>query len=276
MALPDIFLYYSGMPVQARHLTIHVSHRAYCGAGWSWDSRTCPYHDYNLWLIAAGRGHARIDWKAGSREHELVPGECFVLRASEPISATHDPRHPLEVPYAVFSCREKGFDPPRHVRLTDLSFIDGLMERCIRAYHGHQPENAALWLSAALFELEQQAAHPLQTDARKTATVTAHAEAMRRDPAGRIPTAQLARALSCSEDHAIRVFRRQMGCSPREYHMRARLDEARALLIGSSLTIGEIARELGYADIYFFSRHFRARQGLSPRQYRERWRRERP
>ena len=45
---------------------------------------------------------------------------------------------------------------------------------------------------------------------------------------------------------------------------------ARILLEQRDLPIGEIALQLGYFDACHFSRAFRARTGLSPRQYRAR------
>jgi AraC-like DNA-binding protein len=47
-----------------------------------------------------------------------------------------------------------------------------------------------------------------------------------------------------------------------------RLNEAKALLADSGLTIAAIARQVGYGDPAYFSRLFSARVGLSPRAFR--------
>ncbi|SFW65070.1 AraC family transcriptional regulator [Chitinophaga sancti] len=45
--------------------------------------------------------------------------------------------------------------------------------------------------------------------------------------------------------------------------------EAKRLLIHSDLTVGEIANELGYEDISYFSRQFREKESVTPSQYRK-------
>jgi AraC family transcriptional regulator of arabinose operon len=47
-----------------------------------------------------------------------------------------------------------------------------------------------------------------------------------------------------------------------------RMTRARGLLDRTTLTIAEIARAVGYDDPLYFSRHFRDRHGVSPREYR--------
>jgi len=45
---------------------------------------------------------------------------------------------------------------------------------------------------------------------------------------------------------------------------------ARQLLDVTDATIAEIAHEVGYADAFYFSRHFRRHHGMSPSEYRDR------
>ncbi len=55
----------------------------------------------------------------------------------------------------------------------------------------------------------------------------------------------------------------------REFVVQARINRGRILLTESSLTVSEIAAALGYDDIYFFSRQFKAKTGVSPTAFRE-------
>lgn len=64
------------------------------------------------------------------------------------------------------------------------------------------------------------------------------------------------------------LFGRHFGCSPREYMSRARLRRAKELMIGSPLTLTEIARRAGFATVHSLSRAFRAAEGIAPREYR--------
>lgn len=65
-----------------------------------------------------------------------------------------------------------------------------------------------------------------------------------------------------------RVFKQVTGSLPRDFIIQVRIDRAKQLLRESSLSIGEIADALGYPDVFFFSRQFKNRSGLSPTHFR--------
>ena len=53
------------------------------------------------------------------------------------------------------------------------------------------------------------------------------------------------------------------------YQTGLRVARARFLLDTTTLTVAEVAAELGYSDPLYFSRLFRRAQGQSPRDYRQ-------
>ncbi len=77
---------------------------------------------------------------------------------------------------------------------------------------------------------------------------------------------QLAAELGVSRSTLSHRYRSATGESPLQSHAQFRLIEARKrLLAGQSVT--EVASELGFGDIYHFSRFFKRWQGVSPREY---------
>ncbi|MGN1422589.1 MAG: AraC family transcriptional regulator [Oscillospiraceae bacterium] len=68
--------------------------------------------------------------------------------------------------------------------------------------------------------------------------------------------------------HFCRVFRSEMQMRPLEYIARRRIAEAKALLTGTALEIGEIGKRVGYPDSNYFSIVFRRTEGVCPRDYR--------
>ncbi|GEM_PF-784080 len=79
---------------------------------------------------------------------------------------------------------------------------------------------------------------------------------------------ELARRCELSVSQFRHLFYRHYGCSPRTYVRRARLRKARELMVGTALTLSEIATQVGFETVHSLSRAFRAEEGLSPTQYR--------
>jgi AraC-like DNA-binding protein len=79
----------------------------------------------------------------------------------------------------------------------------------------------------------------------------------------------LARQLGWSRSHFDREFSRHVGKPPNQFLVSCKMIEARRYLESSEMRIGEIADQLGYRDIYFFSRQFKGFFGMSPAAYRQ-------
>jgi AraC family transcriptional regulator len=78
----------------------------------------------------------------------------------------------------------------------------------------------------------------------------------------------IAATVDVSPYHFLRTFRRQVGVTPHQYLIRARLGRAVALLRDTPLPITEVALEVGYGDLSNFVRTFHREIGCSPRDYR--------
>ncbi|ANY68110.1 hypothetical protein BBD42_17720 [Paenibacillus sp. BIHB 4019] len=63
------------------------------------------------------------------------------------------------------------------------------------------------------------------------------------------------------------LFAKKMGKGPIEYLTELRMNRAKERLLLSGDKIQQIAREVGYKDEFYFSRRFKAQQGLSPSAY---------
>ncbi len=78
----------------------------------------------------------------------------------------------------------------------------------------------------------------------------------------------VARRLHTGERTLRRRFQKLMGIPLHEHTIQHRLQAACQLLRRTDLTISEIAAQLGYRDIYFFSRQFQRKMKLSPTRFR--------
>jgi AraC-like DNA-binding protein len=80
---------------------------------------------------------------------------------------------------------------------------------------------------------------------------------------------RLASQLKCSPAHFSRLFSRTTGYTYKDFLIQCRLEKAKELLRSSHLQVAEVATVVGYEDPFQFSRIFRKRVGVSPRQYRD-------
>src|SRR5690606_12517150 len=86
------------------------------------------------------------------------------------------------------------------------------------------------------------------------------------------PVAAMARLSGLSERSFKRRFQRATGMTPIEYVDTLRLEEAKHALETTELPVEAIATQAGYEDASFFGRLFRRKVGLTPAQYRRRFR----
>lgn len=85
---------------------------------------------------------------------------------------------------------------------------------------------------------------------------------------GELTIAQLAELVHHHPNYFIRYFKNHLGMTPMAYIYERRLEKAKQLLTVSDLTIGEIARETGFHDIFHFSKAFKKRLGVAPSEFR--------
>lgn len=79
-------------------------------------------------------------------------------------------------------------------------------------------------------------------------------------------------AISClSKDHFIRLFRKEVHNTPLQYINQKKIEKAQLILITDSMPIKNISYLLAYEDHSYFNRLFKKLTGVTPQQYRDRY-----
>ena len=238
----------------------------YCEPDWSWNTSRRPPTDHDLWTVFSGQGRLETSTTA----YDLLPGDCFILQPRGVYIGTHDPDHPLVVIHIHFDPIGElalGF----HRRLTRLSYLRETLTRSVINHLESNTESAVTFLEAALCEIESQE-HLLDGAGAENERMEEIEDVCRRiyeHPNEAFRVDEMAKSFGLSSDHFTRLFKSQKGISPREYVLRARIEAAQDLLRSSNHSIGRIADILGYSDVYFFSRQFKERVGVSPSAFRK-------
>lgn len=84
-----------------------------------------------------------------------------------------------------------------------------------------------------------------------------------------IKVLKLAEMEGLSEMYYRACFKRMMGISPNQYIINRRIEAASMMLKGFNKSIEEVARAVGYEDVYYFGRIFKKKTGVSPGAYRK-------
>ena len=75
---------------------------------------------------------------------------------------------------------------------------------------------------------------------------------------------ELAESIDMSVSYFRRLFHEAYGCSPMQYIINLRIENARDLLLSGEVNVTEAARLSGFEDIYYFSTLFKRKTGSTP------------
>ncbi len=78
---------------------------------------------------------------------------------------------------------------------------------------------------------------------------------------------EIAARCGVSECYFRKLFREYSGESPMDFRQHHRIEKAKLLLTDEYYTVGDIANELHFSDIYHFSKTFKKYCGVSPNQF---------
>lgn len=83
----------------------------------------------------------------------------------------------------------------------------------------------------------------------------------------KLSLSELAKMFSVSEGHLSRKFKKKTGRTVSQYIMTARLTSARRLLESSSMSIRDIAENVGFSSLNHFDKMFKKDHGFTPSEY---------
>lgn len=86
-----------------------------------------------------------------------------------------------------------------------------------------------------------------------------------------ISISKLADDYGFSRTHFSCTFKKETGYSPKQFLLNLRIEKARCLLLDTDLDINCIAHSVGYDDPLLFSKQFKNKIGISPRNLRKRF-----
>ncbi|MDC2841700.1 helix-turn-helix transcriptional regulator [Limosilactobacillus mucosae] len=86
---------------------------------------------------------------------------------------------------------------------------------------------------------------------------------------GNVNRQQIAHELNYNADYLNRIFKQERHISIMSYARAIRLNQAKAFLINTQLTVNTIAEKLGFSSVNYFHEFFKTQTGLTPQLYRQ-------
>jgi AraC family transcriptional regulator len=220
--------------------------------------------------VSAGGEATRRRWVSGRLEL-MIPGHSTV-RSYRAMSAMRTIQVHIPRPTVDRAAAELGGPGPDFEALSAvLGAGDPVVEHVVRALPAREgandlyAESAAAFLATHLLTQGREHRMPGPEDAavRKGIAV------MRDRLADPLTLADIAAEARLSVYHFIRVFREATGETPHRFLTRLRIEQARRLLAGTDLTIGQIAERCGFSSPGSLSSAFLAHVGVRPSVYRK-------
>ncbi|MDX2109180.1 MAG: AraC family transcriptional regulator [Verrucomicrobiota bacterium] len=238
-----------------------------CEQNWCWDIEA--FTDYDIWTVLDGEGEMTIDGVS----HPIGAGftVCFTP-GPHSVHARHDPARPLKVFYCHFQLQQPaGFPDPKPPLTAPLMVnSDELrwstlqeLTACLDTRRDPALRENLLWQLL----LRSERPSPLSSTS-PWERVRVIVRQILEVPGATHTVDKLARQAGLSAGHFTRVFRAMTGESPIQHILNRRIERACYYLRETHLPIQQIASATGYSDVYFFSRQFKERMGISPSRYR--------
>ncbi|MFC5559938.1 AraC family transcriptional regulator [Ureibacillus thermophilus] len=247
-----------------------------CEPNWQW-KRKAPIPNYDLIYIWSGKGNLRLNGK----DYPLERGTCFLFRPGDWTTATHDPSNPLVITYIHFDVDGEPEIIPNHYRvLEDRIHFESLLSQYVRLFlidtFGAEMEGKLILkqLMIHLIRNDQQTKIELQKDEDKGLqsqilyTIREVANYVQQHPGDNHTVESLAARANFSPRYFSKKFKEIMGQTIQSYIVETRIKRAEHLLHYTGMSVTEVADALGYNNIHFFSRQFKAYTGKSPSEIR--------
>lgn len=147
-----------------------------------------------------------------------------------------------------------------------LSRLERLEREYARKYLCHELKSSGILTDVLISALRNDSAGEVERGAERIEEVT---EYIREHATERITNEALGELFGFHPNYLSTLVKKYTGLPLHSYLLELRLSLALEMLNESPLSVGEIAEATGFCDIYYFSKYFKERFGISPNEYRK-------
>jgi AraC-like DNA-binding protein len=244
--------------------------------GYFWRATRPVNPDFDLWYVEAGQGQVFLD----RRWYECSAGDVIVIKPGQRYenerAGPHDPWQIYFVHLWPFGDSLSLFNKllaerlPTRIRFEKMprlrDFFSELFEAWTLGREGYLMEVKALAIRVleAVFSAVRGEPRSLQPPSYAR-LLRAHDHLVRNSRMD-LSVDDLADYADLSASYLSALFVRYYGCPPIQYQTDLRLRSAK-LLLAKGERVGDVAEQVGFHSLHYFSRIFKLRLGLAPTQF---------
>ena len=237
-------------------------------------------NEYIIHFVISGKGF----YSAGGKTWSLEAGQMFLIYPGERIFYCSDENNPWTYLWIGFKglradtiLKKCGFSKTNLVLPTPapdecMNCFDDLFEhRALSFSDDLYRESVLLKLFAILINLHNQLVlkdHPEETEYSDNTYVNFAVDYIGQMYMRGIGVSEIADAIGISRAHLNHVFQKELNISIQRFLIDFRMHKAANLLVSTTMSIKEISDLVGYNDQLVFSKAFKNKFGMSPKNYR--------
>lgn len=215
---------------------------------------TPGYHKYVWW---ADEGTVKLDWI-----YAYVAGDWHVQTSLTPAKNSMKTLmlHPPVPVQTLFLMQHRLIDDPEKV----YPMVDQLVSKELNC-------NSKQFFEAQEVFIKLLACLQTQDNAKNELTQMSLTiqKYLKKNFNKKITAATLSEHFDARPNYIVRVLRQTIGLSPAEFLMQYRMEEAAQWLLNTDASVEDIALNVGFQNIYYFSTSFKKYTGVSPTKYRQ-------
>lgn len=226
-------------------------------------------HDtYVLHYVLSGRGYFEVSGK----KYSLKKGDSFIIFPGHIVNYYPDANDPWQYTWVNFTGSEVPlllsmtafYETPVCSDNTNLSELFSHFSRDFNYEHIHQRNDGLLRILLAHYiKVHPRQKKTFVTD--KLSLAKSYVEANSHNH--RFNVAELARGIGVERSYLYRLFVDGEGVSPSEYITNIRLKKSQQLMQTGVQQIKYVSYSAGFSDPLYFSKLFKKKYGISPKQY---------
>lgn len=236
---------------------------------------------YLFHYIISGRGYLdSAEEEKMARRYHLRAGQGFLICPGQITTYVADKLDPWKYVWLEFDglraaehLRQAGLSPEQPI-YTPQSSAQGDQLRDAMLYITDHPKTTSLHLIGHLYLFLDQLVQSSSVRREERSSqlrdfyIQEAVHYIEQNYQRDLTVEELAGVCGLNRSYFSKLFREIMGCPPQEFVIRMRLGRAADLMKTRNSSIGEISTMCGYPNQLHFSRAFKKRYGISPREWR--------